>query len=94
MMADGYEVMANLWYKAIEEVYSNCWLTPPIAVSGLNDSDIAGTSTTCEVNMAKFPSPVQIQKGSGVNDSNYQYVIDHAICPILSTFILYIDCNS
>jgi hypothetical protein len=75
-MADGYEVMANLWYKAIQEVYSNCWLTPPVAASGLNDSEIAGTSTTCEVNVVKFPSLVQIQKVLGVNDSNYQYVID------------------
>lgn len=73
-MADGYEVMAGLWYSAIQDVYANCWLTPPAAVAGWNDSAIQGVDTTCEANSANFPAPTQIQKGSGYNDSNYQYV--------------------
>jgi hypothetical protein len=83
MMADGYEVMTDLWYQAIQEVYDNCWLTSPAAAQGLDDSDTSGVGTTCEANAANFPAPVQIQKGSGVNDSNYQYVTDHAACFIL-----------
>ncbi|KAH8688824.1 SGNH hydrolase-type esterase domain-containing protein [Talaromyces proteolyticus] len=70
----GYEVMAGLWYSAIQEVYANCWLTAPAAVAGLNDSDTQGGITTCEANSANFPAPTQIQKGSGYNDSNYHHV--------------------
>lgn len=73
-MIDGYEVMANLWYIAIQEVMANCWLTPPVAVSGMNDSDIQRVDTTCDPDPTNFPAPIQIQKGSGYNDSNYQYV--------------------
>jgi hypothetical protein len=95
MMTDGYEIMAGIWYKAIQEVYANCWLTPPAAVAGLNDSDTSGPDTTCEANAANFPVPVQIQKGSGVNDSNYQYVTDQVTCSILPTcFIICRDLST
>lgn len=70
-LEDGYQLMAGIWYKAIQEVYSNCWLTPPAAVAGVNDADTAGPDTKCEVTFGNDPAPLKIQKGSGFNDSNY-----------------------
>lgn len=71
MDADGYEKMAGIWYNAIQEVYANCWLTPPAAVAGLDDSDTDGPNTKCDVGTQNTVQPIKIQKGSGFNDSNY-----------------------
>jgi hypothetical protein len=34
--------MANVWYSAIQEIYAQCWFTPPGFIASVNDT--VGTS--------------------------------------------------
>jgi lysophospholipase L1-like esterase len=69
---EGYAKMANVWYEAIQEIYSLCWFTSPCFVAGLNDTVGAGVkTTTCEKVPGNAKGPVKIQQGSGYDDGNY-----------------------
>ena len=69
---EGYVKMANVWYSAIQEIYSQCWFTSPGFVAGLNDTVGSGIkSTTCEKVPGNTIGPVKIQQGSGYDDGDY-----------------------
>ena len=67
--------MANVWYAGIQQIYANCWLTPPAAVPGLNDDIGTGIKdTTCPKVAGNAIGPILTQVGSGIDDGVYQYV--------------------
>ena len=64
--------MANVWYNGTQGIYANCWITPPAAVAGLNDTaDSSTIDTTCEKVVGNAIGPIQTQVGSGTDDGNY-----------------------
>jgi hypothetical protein len=67
--------MANVWYGGIQQIYAKCWLTPPAAVTGLNDNIGTGIKdTTCPKIPGNAIGPVLTQVGSGSDDGDYVYV--------------------
>jgi hypothetical protein len=64
--------MANVWYGGIQQIYANCWLTPPAVVVGLNDNVGTGIrDTTCEKITGNAIGAVLTQEGSGNQDGGY-----------------------
>jgi hypothetical protein len=66
----GYKLFAAVWWDAIRKLQGQ--IQPPAKVSGLDDTAKAAL-TTCTKKAGSAAGPIQIQKGSGHNDSMYEH---------------------
>lgn len=70
----GYLKMAEVWYQGIQAVDSQGWLSPPAAVSGVDDTVTTGAGNTCDKVPGNAIGPTQTQNGSGSDDGAYVHV--------------------
>jgi hypothetical protein len=73
----GYKYFAAVWWDAIRKMESG--IQPPKQVAGIDDAAVTAAST-CSKKAGNAKGPIQIQKGSGHNDSWYVHSSeDHGV---------------
>lgn len=65
----GYIKMANVWYASIQQIYANCWFTPPGDVPGLNDTVGAGVKDVSFLLYVGLESPGATHKVEVISSS-------------------------
>lgn len=65
----GYVKIANVWYASIQQIFANCWFTPPGDVPGLNNTVEAGVKDVSFLLYLRLESPGTTHKVEVISSS-------------------------